>query len=151
MFTSIAFISLALLGRIVHAGPLGHDSVARDVSLSLPVSELNIADARVDGAPTRGGLGTDTIQRVSLDPGSQIAICLEVNCQSCAVFNLISFPLDECTLVGQYLSTAFIDPTPPTFNLTVGTDFCAQEILIPERNVCFNVGGGPFSSFVIDA
>ncbi|KAJ3009136.1 hypothetical protein NUW54_g2895 [Trametes sanguinea] len=45
MFSFLALILFALLGRSVHAGPL--TSIAHDTSLSLPVSELNVADVHV--------------------------------------------------------------------------------------------------------
>ncbi|KAJ2991522.1 hypothetical protein NUW54_g6498 [Trametes sanguinea] len=146
MFSFLALILFALLGRSVHAGPL--TSIAHDTSLSLPVSELNVADVHVVTTSTRGGLSPDAT--ASVDPGSQIAICGQVNCQECSILNLGDSPVDECTSVGQFVSTAFIDPTPPTFNLSIATQFCGQEVLIPERNVCFNVNGA-FFAFVIHA
>ncbi|KAJ2990164.1 hypothetical protein NUW54_g8554 [Trametes sanguinea] len=145
MFRLLALLSLILFIPTAHAGLLAFEN--NDITLSFPVSELNIADAHVASDPMRAGLSVDTA--ASVDPGLQIVLCAEVSSESCVVLNWSTYPRTNVPSQGNSCLLLLSISLPHMFRLSVGTDFCAQVILIPERNIRFNINGGPLNDFIL--
>ncbi|KAI0661931.1 hypothetical protein C8Q70DRAFT_613343 [Cubamyces menziesii] len=152
MRTSFVVLAIGLFAQAVSAIPSIPQSPSTGIAATFPVAELRLDTAARARIPPSAGISTSTSRSKAPRQASStlVAICGDLNCQTCSelpVENILF--LDECTGVGEYFSTALINPgnTSLPFTISVGVDFCEENIPFPAQNTCFNVIGGNFNSF----
>ncbi|KAH9891598.1 hypothetical protein C8Q73DRAFT_79461 [Cubamyces lactineus] len=152
MRTSFVALAIGLFAQAVFAIPSIPQPPTTGIAATFPVAELRLdIPARARVPPLASSSTSNSRSEVRRQASSTLlAICGDLNCQTCAelpVENILF--LDECTAVGNYFSTALINPgnTSLPFTISVGVDFCEEILPFPAQNTCFNVIGGNFNSF----
>ncbi|KAI0335949.1 hypothetical protein GY45DRAFT_717036 [Cubamyces sp. BRFM 1775] len=155
MRASFTVLAVSLFTQAIYAIPPIPQSSTTGIAATFPVAELRLDTAARDRIPPRSAsISATSSSRPKVTPrqasSTLVAICGDSDCQTCAelpVENILF--LDECTGVGEYFSTALINPDNSSlpFTISVGVDFCEETIPFPAQNTCFNVIGGNFNSF----
>ncbi|KAI0666831.1 hypothetical protein C8Q78DRAFT_1082729 [Trametes maxima] len=140
-----AALAAAAFSLGVAAIPLTSSDAAA-VASKFPVSNLDASRIHPNGTLDRGNLSSDA----ATDP--ILIVCGAENCGgSCTSFDLAVIPNNLClpALTNQFVSAGISNPSNAAlpFSVVVGSTNCAEIIVLPATNECFNLNGAIFNSY----
>lgn len=146
----LAILAVAL-GHVVNATPVivaTESTGVTTLAASFPVSELSI-ESSVHSNTTLAGRALHGLAARQEFPAN-LLLCPTLNCASCLSFTTQAQAENTCFNAGFVFDSAAISQPSNQglpFAVLVGTPGCAALAQIPTVNECFNLNGGPFTTF----
>ncbi|OJT08608.1 hypothetical protein TRAPUB_535 [Trametes pubescens] len=144
----LAILSVAL-AHVVSATPIVATEATGVTTLaaSFPISELRL-ESGVHSNTTLAGHVQGLVARQEFP--ANLLLCPTLNCASCLSFTTQAQAENTCFNAGFVFDSAAISQPSNQglpFAVLVGTPGCAALAQIPTVNECFNLNGGPFTTF----